>query len=236
LDRVHSRLVQREAQRDAAGGKTFREDEKNAALWKRWFRFLLVDQWGIYFFGVLIGMVASCILVGYLISVSGGTAPDQASILTYASIQLGQRYGRLLAVWALLVGFVILYSTLIGILELLARNMTDAIYGVSDRLRSLVGNDPRKIYYPFMLFLILIIIVLIHQSLPERWIDNTVSLSYVAAIIFPLITIYLNRKLPRPARITWWSYLVLIANVIFFGFFFVNFIYSLFTGTPLVRI
>jgi hypothetical protein len=33
----------------------------------------------------------------------------------------------------------------------------------------------------------------------------------------------LNSKLPRPANITWWSYLVLILNVIFFGFFFANF-------------
>jgi hypothetical protein len=47
--------------------------------------------------------------------------------------------------------------------------------------------------------------------------------------------IYLNRQLPRPARITWWSYLVLALNVVFFGFFFLNFLLVQLTGTPLVR-
>jgi hypothetical protein len=46
---------------------------------------------------------------------------------------------------------------------------------------------------------------------------------------------YLNRKLPRPARAPWWSYLVLLANVLFFGFFFVNFLAVQMRGTPLVE-
>jgi hypothetical protein len=217
-------------------GKTFSEDDQNRALWKRWFRYLLLDQWGIYFVGTLVGIVVPCILVGYLASISGDGAPDQASMLTFASIQLGQRYGPLLAGWALLVGFMILFSTQIGILELLVRNMTDAVYGVSHRLRQWVRNDPRKFYYTFMLFLILVIGILIHQTLPGRWAEFSANFYNFAAMIFPLVTIYLNRQLPRPARITWWSYLVLLANVIFFGFFFINFLYLLLTGTPLMRI
>ena len=217
-------------------GKTFSEGDRNTVLWNRWFRYLLVDQWGIYFVGALVGMVVPCILVGYLLSVSVDVTPDQTSIMTYASIQLSQRYGSLLAGWALLVGFMILYTTQIGILELLVRNMTDSVYGVSHRLRRWVGNDPRKFYYPFMLFLIFVIGILVHQTFSERWVEISANLYNLAGMIFPLVTIYLNRQLPRPARITWWSYLVLLANVLFFGFFFINFLYLLLTGTPLVRI
>jgi hypothetical protein len=54
-------------------------------------------------------------------------------------------------------------------------------------------------------------------------------------LIFPAVLIYLNRQLPRPARITWWSYLALAANIVFFGFFFVNFFVLRLTGSPLVR-
>ena len=208
-------------------GETFIQSDRNTVTWKRWFRYLLLDQWGVYFVGAVIGMVVPCILVSYLASISGDAAPEQSSILTYASAQLGQRYGPLLAGWALLVGFMILYSTQIGILELLARNMTDAVYGVSHRIRRWASNDPRKFYFPFMLFLILVIGVLIHLKIPGGWIVFSANLGNLAAMIFPLLTIYLNRRLPRPARITWWSYLVLLANVIFFGFFFVNFIISL---------
>jgi hypothetical protein len=53
-------------------------------------------------------------------------------------------------------------------------------------------------------------------------------------MIYPFVLIYLNRRLPRPARARWWSYVVLIANVLFFGFFFVNFLAVQLTGTPLV--
>jgi len=36
--------------------------------------------------------------------------------------------------------------------------------------------------------------------------------------------IYLNRQLPKPARLKWWSYVALLLNVVFFGYFFINFV------------
>jgi hypothetical protein len=56
----------------------------------------------------------------------------------------------------------------------------------------------------------------------------------LASLIYPLVLIYLNSKLPRPARAAWWSYVVLLANVVFFGFFFFNFLSLQVTGKPLV--
>jgi len=216
-------------------GKTFPENERNTALWNRWFRYLTIDQWGIYFIGILIGTVIPCILVGYLVSISDGIGPDQTNILNYTSLQLSQRYGPLPAGWALLVGFVILYSTVIGILELLTRNITDAVFGVSGRVRELIGDDPRKFYYPMMFLVILVISILIHLSTPGEWITTLANIANLAAIIFPLMILYLNRQLPRPAKITGWSYVVLLANVAFFGFFFANFLVLMLTGDPLMR-
>jgi len=40
-------------------------------------------------------------------------------------------------------------------------------------------------------------------------------------------------QLPRPARAQWWSYLILIACVIFFGYFFINFFSNEVFGTDL---
>ncbi len=53
--------------------------------------------------------------------------------------------------------------------------------------------------------------------------------------LFPLVIMYLNSKLPKPARITWWSYLVLSLNVLFFGFFFLNFVWMQVFEVPLVK-
>jgi hypothetical protein len=57
--------------------------------------------------------------------------------------------------------------------------------------------------------------------------------SNLGALICPFLLMYLNSKLPRPARPHWWHYVILVLNFLFFGFFFVNFIAD-FVGDPLV--
>lgn len=216
-------------------GKTFPENAENARRWKRWFRILLIDQWGIYFPGALLGIFLPCVLFGYLISSTGTRLTDQNQVLYVTSSLLAQRYGQLVSGWSLIVGFVILYSTQIGVLELLARNLTDGIYGSSEKFRRWLGYDPRRFYFPAVLVLILVISVFIHLELPVELTVLSGNLSNFAALLFPLALIYLNRQLPRPARITWWSTLMLILNAVFFGFFFVNFLAVQLTGLPLFK-
>jgi hypothetical protein len=43
-------------QKVRAVGMTFPDDEKNAALWKRWMGFLKLDMWVVFFGGAMIGM------------------------------------------------------------------------------------------------------------------------------------------------------------------------------------
>lgn len=216
-------------------GRTFAENPENAAVWKRWFRMLLVDQWVVYFICVMIGMVVPSVLGGYLSTIAGGAPLDSLNAVTFTPMALGDRYGQLIAGWALMAGFVVMFTTQIVVLELLTRNLTEAVYVSSDTVRTWLGNDPRWLYYPVMLVLIVAISVFIHLSLPTQLSVISGNLSNFAAIIFPVGLMYLNRRLPRPARITWWSYLALAANVIFFGFFFLNFLVLQITGTPLVR-
>jgi hypothetical protein len=216
-------------------GKVFPANELNAARWRRWFRYLLIDQWGVYFVGALIGMLMPSILVGYLSSTTQ-VPPTNANATVYAAVELGKQYGPLLFSWALLMGFIILYTTQMIVLELLTRNTTDVLFANSRRFRGWVRDDTRRFYYPFMLVLVVVIGIIIHLGDPGVLRTISGNLSNLAALIFPLIMIYLNRQLPRPARATWWSNLVLILNVLFFGFFFVNFLAVQLTGQPLVRL
>jgi len=229
-------------------GITFPENSRNASVWKRWFRMLLFDQLGIYFVGALIGILLPSLIGGYLVSTAQSTAqaaalpgqvvPSIAASLdpvTFIATALADRFGQLLGGWALIIGFVILYSTQIVVLELLARNLTEGLYAGSARLRAWTRNDPRRFYYPVLAILVMAIAVIIQLRLPNDLIVLSANLSNFSAMIFPLVMIYLNRQLPRPARITWWSYLTLLANVVFFGFFFVNFLALQITGAPLVR-
>lgn len=213
-------------------GVTFPENEKNAALWKRWFRYLLIDQWGIFFPIALIGILLPMILVGYLVSLPGAPAPDRATIAVYAAGQLGEAFGPLLSGWSLLMGFLILYTTQMIILELLTRNFTDAVYSASSGLRRLLNDDPRRLYYPLMIVFIALISLLIRIGLPVRLLEISGNLSNLAALIFPLALIYLNRQLPKPAKSAWWSNLALAANSVFFGYFFIRFFINFLMTIP----
>lgn len=216
-------------------GKTFPEDARNAAVWKRWFRYLLIDQWGIYFTGAVLGMALPSILYGYLLTSSAAGPADVTSIIGALAQLLGQRYGQLLTGWALVLGFVILYSTQIAVLELLARNLTDVLHGLSQAFRLGVGGDVRRFYYPALLVLVLVIGVMIHLGQPLQMNVFSANLANLAGMIFPLLMIYLNRRLPRPARISGWSILILAANALFFGLFFINFVLVELTGIVLMR-
>lgn len=218
-----------------AAGKTFREDAYNSSLWKRWFRILLLDQWGIYFPGALIGIVMPCILFGYLLSSTGTNPIDTNSMIYTTSALLGARYGQLVSSWALIVGFIILFSTQIAILELLARNLTDALFGASERFRRWVHHEPHRFYYPSILGLIIAIGIAIHLAVPDNLTLLSANLSNLGALLFPPALIYLNRQLPRPARIGALGIVALVLNMLFFGFFFVNFLVVQITGMPLMR-
>jgi hypothetical protein len=61
------------------------------------------------------------------------------------------------------------------------------------------------------------------------------NIANLPSIVFPLVQIYLNSKLPRPTRARWWNVVLLVLNAVFFGFFFLNFLAVTFTGSPLIQ-
>ena len=214
-------------------GMTFRETAANSVSWKRWFRFLLIDQWGVFFTGAMIGMFVPSVLAVALAMTPGAAEPTTANMPVYVAAELGKKAPWLFP-FTLLLGALLLWKTQTTILEMLVRNVTDMAIGVSPRLRAWIGNDPRKFYYLVAVSMVVLISVLIFQALPTQLLQISANMTNLAAMIFPFVLIYLNRKLPRPARASWWTYVVLIANVLFFGFFFVNFLSVQLTGTPLI--
>lgn len=221
-----------------AVGKTFPEDEKNASLWKRWFRYLVIDQWVVFFPGAIIGMMLPSIIVWSLSSLPGAAKPTVATMPTYAAEQLSKMVGGagpFFFYWALLIGFFILFSTQLGVFESLVRNFTEAAC-LNTRFReTILKGDPRKFYFPFMFVLLVVIAILIHTALPVNLLIFSANISNLASLIFPFVLMYLISKLPRPAKAPWWSYVLLSLNVIFFGFFFINFACSRIFGVPLVK-
>ncbi|MEV1246349.1 Nramp family divalent metal transporter [Nonomuraea sp. NPDC050022] len=215
-----------------ASGVTFPDDDLNRGLWRRWYRLLLTDMWGVFFVGAILGMLLPTLLMSQAVTLSG-QKPTRADVPTFVAGVLGDEYGRALFYVALVLGVLILFSTQLGIFEAMVRVTTDAAHATSPRLRGLIEGDPRRFYYPFMIVLLVIISVIIHFSLPVGLVEWSANMSNLGALIYPFLLMYLNSRLPRPARPRPWHYAILILNFLFFGFFFVNFIAD-FIGDPLV--
>jgi hypothetical protein len=217
-----------------ATGLTFPDDDRNASLWKRWHRLLLTDMWGIFFTGAILGMLLPTLLMRHLVLLSG-REPTEDNIPTFAAEILDAEYGRFLFYLALLLGFFILFDTQVAIFEALVRNFTDAMNSSSSRFRRLTEGDPRRFYFPYMIFLLIVIALIVRLAAPTRLISITANMSNFAALFFPFVLMYLNSKLPRAARPPGYVYVLLLVNVVFFGFFFVNFVFDTFVGGPLIE-
>jgi hypothetical protein len=214
-------------------GTTFRETPENAARWRRWYRFLVLEMWVVFVPGALIGLLMPATLV-FDLARRTGVEPTKETMPTYVAEQLDATgEPRIYFWWALLVGFLILFTTQIVVFEMLVRNMVDAVYGSSERFRKLLAGDPRRFYYPFMIALLIVISIIIFQGLPTELVQWSANMSNLAAIIMPFGLAYLIFKLPRPARAKWWSYLICGAVVVYFGFFFLNFLTSKISGGDL---
>ena len=215
-------------------GTTFPETERNATVWRRWYRFLVLEMWGIFVPGAIIGMLMPGILVSHLAEESG-VEPTVENMPTFVAEQLrATGESDVYFGWALFIGFIILFKTQIVIFEMLTRNMVDALYGSSSGFRRVIAGDPRRFYYPFMVVLGIVISIIIFQAPSVRLVQWAANMSNLAAMIFPFALMYLISKLPRPARAAWWSYVVLVLVAIYFGFWFINFAKDQITGDPLV--
>lgn len=206
----------------AAVGTTFRETPENEALWRRWFNFLQAEMWLVFVPGALLGILLPGMLISHLAQQTG-EAPTRETMPTYAAQHLRNLEGDIFFYLALVIGFLVLFSTQMVVFEMLTRNFVDAVYGSSSRFRTMLGGDPRKFYYPFMVLLAIVISIIIFQALPTTLVSWAANMSNLAALIMPLALMYLISKLPRPAKAAWWSYLILTIVPIYFGYFFINF-------------
>jgi hypothetical protein len=219
-------LLSREETQVSPVGTTFRETPENASRWRRWYRFLVLEMWIVFVPGALIGILMPGMLVSSL-SDRTGKAPDADTMPTYVASQLDNLgEPRIYYWWALLVGFLILFTTQLVVFEMLVRNFVDALYGSSERFRHAIHGDPRRFYYPFMVVLAVAISAIIFAGPSTELLQWSANMSNLAALIMPFALMYLISKLPRPARAQWWSYVILTVVAVYFGFFFLNFIVS----------
>jgi hypothetical protein len=216
-------------------GATFPSDEKNNRLWKRWFRYLVIDMWVVFTIGAFLGMLLPTILMTQAVNLSGDVPTDE-TVTTFVAVALDNEYGGAWFFIALLVGTLILFTTQLGIFEAMVRNFTDGTNAISPGFRRMVSGDPRRFYFPFMVLLIVVIAIIVRLALPVRLIQISANMSNFGALIYPFLLMYLNSKLPEVARPKPYVNVLLVIVAIFFGFFFINFVSEFVFDSPLVTL
>lgn len=205
-------------------GKIFPLTPKNKRSWRNWWKFVSVDQYGIWAIGCFLGMLLPALITlefvpyGTRFDNEFGIAVYQAQ---YMSLATGNHVFWLII---LLIGFWILYSTQLGVTDAFVRMVTDIIWSGSSRIRRWRGGDIRFVYYGVLfLFTLWGLFILLLDVKPLLLILIGANIAGLNFAFLGLHILYINRKfLPVELRPPLWREIVVLLGVFFYGFFFVK--------------
>src|SRR4029453_15437647 len=136
----------------SAPGKVLEPAPENVGKFRAWWRYIRFDQGWVWTVGCFLGMGLPALLTVQFIPPGtqiGGmaVAVRQAEGISAAFGGLQSAGGALLWYLTLLTGFWILYSTQLGIMDLLPRTVTDILWTSTPGVRRWAKGDVRKVYY-----------------------------------------------------------------------------------------
>jgi hypothetical protein len=194
--------------------------------WQGWWRIVAADQWGVFFVGVMLGMVLPGLL--YLTFVPRGSDIRGLAVAAELAVAMAAR-GALLGGVIALLGVWILFKTQLDLLEGMVRAITDIIWTGSRRVRAWRGGDVRVIYYLVLAVVVAWGIVALGLTQPIILLQLSANMAGIVFIISSIHLLILNcTLLPAALRPPMWRRAALIAMALFYGLFAFLWIGSLF--------
>jgi Mn2+/Fe2+ NRAMP family transporter len=126
-------------------GNTFPATAENLSRWKVWWRYLIVDQGFIFGVGCLVGMFLPVLAANAIIP--HGEDITGLAAGSYQARHLAELGGPALWFLTLFVGFWILFSTQLALVDGFSRTVTDILWTASPPVRRFRGGDVRYVYY-----------------------------------------------------------------------------------------
>jgi hypothetical protein len=208
-------------------GFTFTPDAESMARWRGWWRIAVADQWGVYFAGVVLGMMLPGML--YVTFLEGGQdirglgiAAALAEAMSARAVVLGMLIA-LMGVW-------ILAKTQLDLIEGMSRGLTDILWTGSSRLRAWRGGDVRIIYYGILAAIIAWGLVALRLTQPIVLLQISANMAGIVFVISAIHLLYVNNVLlPKALRPSLWRNAALVGMALFYGFFVSLWIYSVVT-------
>ncbi len=198
-------------------GFTFTPDDEAMRRWRGWWRIVVADQWGVFFGGVLLGMILPGMLyVTFLESGQDIRGLGIAAALADAMSARAPALGVLIA----LMGVWILTKTQLDLVEGMVRAITDILWTGSDRLRAWRGGDVRFVYYTVLAVVVLWGIIALRLTQPIVLLQISANMAGVVFVISTIHLLYVNNVLlPEAVRPPLWRSAALAAMAIFYATF-----------------
>jgi hypothetical protein len=197
-------------------GNTFVVNARSLEAWRQWWRYLHLDQWGIFGFGSIAGMALTALFT--LQYVPAGTVAGEWAVANLQATGIAAVHGPVFWYLTIVCGFWILFSTQLGIVDGLPRGTTDILWAASPRLRK--TGDIRKVYYGVLLVFAVWGCVALNLARPITLIIIGANAAAFIFIVESLHTLVVNRMfLPRALRAPLWREGCLILCAVFYGSF-----------------
>jgi hypothetical protein len=209
----------------AAHGNVFVVDERSLDAWRQWWRYLHIDQWGIFGVGSIAGMALAALFT--LQYVPAGTVASEWGVANMQATGIAAVHGRVFWYLTVICGLWILFSTQLGIVDGLPRSTTDMLWAASPRLRR--GGDVRRVYYAVLAVFAVWGCIGLNLARPLTLIIIGANAAAFIFVVESIHTLVINRAfLPRELRAPMWREACLVCCALFYGTFLSIAIYRLF--------
>lgn len=131
-------------------GTIARNTTENLQRFRGWCRYLIADQYLMWAFGSLVGVMLPCVLGAEYLNVERlADAKDQWRGAAALAQDFGEARGEIFRTLTLICGLIIMIPGQFGSLESVARRWTDTIWSGSRRIRNLDNHRIKHVYYTF---------------------------------------------------------------------------------------
>jgi hypothetical protein len=189
---------------------------ENISTFRKWIRITWGEHFWLFFIGNILGMLFPALVWRDVLPL--GTTVAGFSGAAAVSQGVATAHGYTMALLITIVGFIILFTTFIGILDLFSRVWTDTIWSVSKSVREsrIIKNDVRRLYY--LILVIYVIWALYATTLAAPLILIQISFSNLAiatVIAVPFVMYLVRKKLPKEYQPPKWMDIVNIIFIIY---------------------
>ncbi len=200
-------------------------DPDNMRRWRGWLNIVRLDSY-VFFSGITMLSVILMSVMAYALLAPRGLAPMGFQVAAAQAEALAAVLGGVAWVIVLLGGFWALFDTQWGLMDSVARTITDNFWLASARVRSWAKGDPRRIYYlvVYLLYVIAVVIMITSTMFklarPYELAATGAVLGLFALTLAPILQLIVsNRLLPKNLRPGIASNLILLVGTMFYGFF-----------------